>query len=114
ELIILSEWLADRARRRARPGAAFFFDLGCPFSYLAAERVERLLDDVEWVPVAGLTSPDDLASRVAAERRAVELRLALVWPDPFPPRARAALRAAVRAGQLGAGAQFSLAAARLA
>ena len=114
ELIVLAERRADRSRgtRSSRP--AFFFDLGCPFSYLAAERVERLLDDVEWVPVAGLTSPDDLASRVAAERRAVELRLPLVWPDPFPPRARAALRAAVRAGQLGAGAQFSLAAARLA
>jgi 2-hydroxychromene-2-carboxylate isomerase len=114
ELIILSEWLADRARPRPRAGAAFFFDLGCPFSYLAAERVERLLEGVEWVPVAGLNTPGDLASRVAAERRAAELRLPLVWPDRFPLDARAALRAAVRASQLGAGAQFSLAAARLA
>jgi 2-hydroxychromene-2-carboxylate isomerase len=114
ELIILSEWLADRARPRAQAGAAFFFDLACPFSYLAAERVERLLEDVEWVPVAGLSNRADLASRVAAERRAAELRLPLVWPDPYPSQARAAQRAAVRAGQLGAGAQFSLAAARLA
>jgi 2-hydroxychromene-2-carboxylate isomerase len=114
DLIILSEWLADRARPRAHGGARFFFDLGCPFSYLAAERVERLLVDVEWVPVAGPSTPGDLSSRLAAERRAAELRLPLVWPDPFPPRARAALRAAVRANQLGAGAQFSLAAARLA
>ncbi len=114
DVIVLSEWLADRARPRAQAGAAFFFDLACPFSYLAAERVERLLQDVEWVPVAGLGASDDLPSRVDAERRAAELRLPLVWPDPYPPRARAASRAAVRAGQLGAGAQFSLAAARLA
>jgi 2-hydroxychromene-2-carboxylate isomerase len=114
DVIHMTDWLADRARPRAHTHAAFFFDLGCPFSYLAAERVERLLEDVAWVPVVGLKTPTDLASRVAAERRATELRLPLVWPDRFPPRSRAASRAAVRAGQLGAGAQFSLAAARLA
>ncbi len=119
ELIVLSEWMADRARPRARAGAAFFYDLSCPFSYLAAERVERLLEaDIEWVPVAGaaagLDAHCDIAGRVLAERRAAELRLPLVWPDPFPPRARPALRAAVFANQLGAGRQFALAAARLA
>jgi 2-hydroxychromene-2-carboxylate isomerase len=114
DVINLSEWRAARVRRQVQAGAVFFFDLACPFSYLAAERVERLLEEVEWVPVAGLGTPCDLARRVAAERRAAELRLPLVWPDPYPPRARAALRVAVRAAELGAGAQFSLAAARLA
>lgn len=92
----------------------FFFDPACPFSYLAAERVERLLEEVEWVPVAGIGTPSDLASRVAAERRADELGLPLVWPESYPPRTRSALRAAARACELGSGAQFSLAVARLA
>ena len=28
----------------------FFFDLACPFTYLAAERIERAFDDVVWTP----------------------------------------------------------------
>jgi 2-hydroxychromene-2-carboxylate isomerase len=116
ELIVLTQQLADRARPRARARPAFFFDLACPFSYLAAERVERLLGEVEWVPVAGALHADargvDLC--VAAEARAGELRLPLVWPENFPAPRRRALRAAVRATQLECGAQFTLAAMRLA
>ena len=54
DLIVIDDWLADRTRptRGLRP--AFFFDLTCPFSYLAAERVERALGDVEWIPTDGL------------------------------------------------------------
>ena len=63
---------------------------------------------------AGLVAPCDLQTRASAERRAAQLRLPLVWPDPYPPRSRAVLRAAVRAGQLGAAPAFTLAAARLA
>jgi 2-hydroxychromene-2-carboxylate isomerase len=116
ELIVLTEQLADRARPRAQARPAFFFDLACPFSYLAAERVERLLGEVEWVPVAGpLDARADGASlRAAAAARARELRLPLVWPESFPARATAALRAAMRAAQVGVGARFALAAARLA
>jgi 2-hydroxychromene-2-carboxylate isomerase len=115
ELIVLAEQLADRARPRAQTRPAFFFDLACPFSYLAAERVERLLGEVEWVPVAGPdVDGDDPVLRAAAEARAQELRLPLVWPDPFPAPTRGVLRAAVRATQLGSGARFALAAARLA
>lgn len=115
ELIVLTEQLADRARPRAQARPAFFFDLACPFSYLAAERVERLLGGVEWVPVAGPTiDGNDAGLRAAAEARAQELRLPLVWPDHFPAPTRGARRAAVRATQLGCGAQFALAAARLA
>jgi 2-hydroxychromene-2-carboxylate isomerase len=119
ELIVLAERLADRSRPRARRATpVFFFDLACPFSYLASERVERLLGEVEWVPVAG---PPALASaraaphaRARAECRAAELRLPLVWPERFPAPVPGALRAAARAAQLGGGARFALAAARLA
>jgi 2-hydroxychromene-2-carboxylate isomerase len=116
ELIVLTEQLADRARPRAEARPAFFFDLACPFSYLAAERVERLLGEVEWVPVAGPLSAENAGAHpcAAAEIRAAQLRLPLVWPESFPAPIRAALRAAVRATQLGCGARFVIAAARLA
>jgi 2-hydroxychromene-2-carboxylate isomerase len=54
ELIVLAERRADRSRLRGDTRPAFFFSLACPFSYLAAERVERLLGEVEWVPVSGI------------------------------------------------------------
>lgn len=114
--------LADRRRARATQmpasGLAFYFDLSCPFSYLAAERVEWTLGDVDWVPVARRELKHDSRPeeeiRVQAERRASELRLPLVWPDRFPAPVPGALRAAQCAAQSGAGARFSLAAARLA
>lgn len=115
ELIALAERRADRSRRSGRAETAFFYDLACPFSYLAAERVERVLGEVEWVPVTLCTNGREVAElRARAERRAAELRLPLVWPDRFPARVRGALRAAVRAAEVGAGARFGLAAARLA
>jgi 2-hydroxychromene-2-carboxylate isomerase len=117
ELISLAARRADRSRRNVGAETAFFYDLACPFSYLAAERVERLLGNVDWVPVTSLTSRRrrEMAElRARAERRAAELRLPLVWPDRFPAGVPGALRTAVRANQVGAGARFGLAAARLA
>jgi 2-hydroxychromene-2-carboxylate isomerase len=49
-----------------------------------------------------------------AERLAAELRLPLIWPDRVRSEAPSALRAATFAAELGAGAQFALAASRLA
>jgi 2-hydroxychromene-2-carboxylate isomerase len=117
EIIVLAERLADRSRPAPGRTAAFFFDLGCPFSYLAAERVERLLGDVAWIPTAsgplgGHVWAQSPAARREAERRAVKLRLPLVWPDGFP--AASALRAAAYAAEIGNGAPFALAASRLA
>jgi 2-hydroxychromene-2-carboxylate isomerase len=117
DVIFLEERRADRSRSRGATELAFFFDLSCPFSYLAAERVERLLGEVDWIPVAGIWSPasadlDELCAR--AERRASELRLPLVWPDRFPSAVPSALRASVRAADSGSGPRFALAAARLA
>lgn len=120
QLIDLAERRADRSRpRRNDTRPAFFFDLACPFSYLAAERVERVLGDVDWVPVAlgpgpQLTHQELVAIRADAETCAVALRLPLVWPETFPSAAPRALRAASYAAERGAGARFALAASRLA
>jgi 2-hydroxychromene-2-carboxylate isomerase len=119
EVIHLTERLADRARPSARSRIAFFFDLTCPFSYLVAERIERALGEVEWVPVPGGEVRDgvphgltfDLMER--AERRAIELRLPLSWPDSQLGGAPEALRAAAWAGTQGAAGRFALAALRL-
>jgi 2-hydroxychromene-2-carboxylate isomerase len=120
ELIVLAERLADRSRPVAGTEAAFFFDLVCPFSYLAAERIERELGNVDWIPAAGMTlhgkghPAHSVAARTAAERMAAELRLPLVWPEQIRAAAPSALRAAMYASERGAGAQFALAASRLA
>lgn len=107
----------------ARPPAAFFFDVGCPFSYLAAERVERTLGSVAWIPTASLAlhRGDPLAdpaacaaARARAQARANELRLPLVWPERFPEGAPMALRAAAHAAETSASTAFALAAVRLA
>jgi 2-hydroxychromene-2-carboxylate isomerase len=103
--------------------AEFFFDLGCPFTYLAAERVERAFDHVVWTPVSStvlrggslLSDPDaEAAVRVAAAERAAELRLPLEWPESFPSEVTAAMRVAAHAAECGRGAAFVLAAGRLA
>jgi 2-hydroxychromene-2-carboxylate isomerase len=115
--------LADRIATRSQPAScrpAFFFDLACPFSYLAAERIERFIGEVEWVPVSGASLPSGSGSLRTpqliqrAELRAAELRLPIVWPDYRPEGAPSALRATAYASEVGAGAPFALAASRLA
>jgi 2-hydroxychromene-2-carboxylate isomerase len=119
-VIFLAERLADRSRASASAPTAFFFDLACPFSYLAAERVERILGDVEWVPTSGSALGGGEAAVFTealiaqTERRAIELRLPLIWPDPFPTDCTEALRAAGFAAEQGEGARFALATSRLA
>lgn len=111
-----------RQRRAARRGE-FLFDLASPFTYLAAERVERAFDDVTWTPASSMAlrrtslAGDELALaavRAAAEERAEALRLPLVWPDSWPNDVPAAMRAAAHAAEAGRGAAFVLAAGRLA
>jgi 2-hydroxychromene-2-carboxylate isomerase len=123
--------LADRREaRRARPRqrsapvrAEFLFDLSCPFTYLAAERVDRAFDDVTWTAASatalrrGSLASDEAAlagTRAAAEERAAALRLPLVWPENWPADVPAAMRAAAHAAETGRGAGFVLAAGRLA
>jgi 2-hydroxychromene-2-carboxylate isomerase len=125
--------LADHvaARRGAgRPDGAqrarvtFAFDLASPWTYLAAERVDRLFAAVHWRPacadvlpgeltVAGEAGDRDAAERAAAERRAAQLRLPLVWPE-HTPDGRQAMRVAAMAAERDLAAPFVLAAGRLA
>jgi 2-hydroxychromene-2-carboxylate isomerase len=103
--------------------AEFLFDLGCPFTYLAAERVERAFDHVTWTPASATvlrggslaSDPDaEAAVRVGAAERAAALRLPLEWPETFPADVTAAMRIASHAAECGRGAEFVLAAGRLA
>jgi 2-hydroxychromene-2-carboxylate isomerase len=118
ELIDLPTRRAERDRRSLDLPPTFFFDVSDPLSYLTAERVERFLGDVAWVAVDGtvLSGParERGQLREHAESCARQLRLPLVWPDAFPAGTPCALRAAAYACELGAGAQFALAASRLA
>jgi hypothetical protein len=50
ELIVLAQRLRDRPQRSSASRPAFFFDLACPLSYLAAERIERILGELEGSP----------------------------------------------------------------
>src|SRR5687768_14265942 len=121
--------LADRRQarrlgpRQRRIRVEFLFDLACPFTYLAAERVERAFDTVTWTPAsstalrAGSLASDEVALagvRTAAEQRARELRLPLIWPESWPADVPAAMRVASYAAEAGRGAAFALAAGRLA
>jgi 2-hydroxychromene-2-carboxylate isomerase len=121
ELISLDD---RRATRTSRPGRGvsagsrhvrsaeqvrFCFDLASPWTYLAAERVERIFGGLHWHPIAG-NFPID---RHAVESRARELRMPLVWPEQHGA-GRAALRVAALAAERGCAAAFVIAAGRLA
>jgi 2-hydroxychromene-2-carboxylate isomerase len=99
--------------------AAFHFELSCPFTYLAAERVDRSFAAVDWIPVsrATATRPGGASLcrlRRAAEARADQLRMPLVWPESFPAAVPATMRVAGYAASVGRSAEFALAAGRLA
>ena len=115
---------ARAAREQPRPRVTFAFDLASPWTYLAAERVDRLFTGVHWRPafgddlggaclaVAGSREIGTRAEREAVERRAAELRLPLVWPDEAPD-GRQAMRVAALAAERERAAPFVLAAGRL-
>ena len=108
----------------------FFFDLGSPYAYLAAERVNGLfaengLEAPEWQPVllGGLfkrfergswaETPQRQAGIAEVERRAANYHLpAIRWPEPFPGNTLAAMRVATFAKQTGRTVAFALAAFR--
>jgi 2-hydroxychromene-2-carboxylate isomerase len=110
--------------------ATFYFDLGSPYAYLAAERVSGLfteagLEQPEWVPVllGGLFRRFDRGSwsqtplraggMAEVERRALGYGLPPIqWPDPWPGNMLMAMRVATFAKQTGRTVSFSLAAFR--
>lgn len=104
----------------------FYYDLGSPYAYLAAERVNAILPVVPvWRPIllgglwkhtgggswSATDGRDDGMAEV--ERRAREYGLQpLRWPDPWPSDTLTAMRAATFAAQTGRAVAFSLAAFR--
>ena len=50
QVIYLDERRTERRRSDVVSQPLFFFDVSCPLSYLTAERIERKLGEVEWVP----------------------------------------------------------------
>jgi 2-hydroxychromene-2-carboxylate isomerase len=90
----------------------FYYELGCPACYLAAERIMAELPVVpEWEPV--LWSPVLTPNRMLVEGTAAALGLQPVrWPHPWPPQARTAMLAATYAKGIGRAVAFSLAAFR--
>jgi 2-hydroxychromene-2-carboxylate isomerase len=111
-----------------RPSVSFYFDLGSPYGYLAAERLASVLPEpIEWKPVllgglfklAGRSSwaLGDHQRREAGmaeiERRAKTYGLPpMRWPDPWPTDYLAAMRAATSAFAAGRGREFALQAYR--
>jgi len=109
---------------RERP--VFYYDLGSPYAYLAAERVNQVLPVVPiWQPIllggiwshtgGGSWSLTDERERGMAEveRRATEYGLqAIRWPEPWPTNTLTAMRAATYCRQIGRGVAFALAAFR--
>ena len=116
---------AQRKTRRREPvRAQLFFDLACPFSYLATERVERAFSHVTWTrdvvgdAAAPLPRPTTPRGRARARRRRAARRRAAAAAGVARalPAARCRPRCAPRPTRpsRGAGATFVLAAGRLA
>jgi 2-hydroxychromene-2-carboxylate isomerase len=106
--------------------AIFYYDLGSPYAYLAAERLTQVLPEMPvWQPIllGGIwkkTGGQSWAVTDArkqgmaeVERRAAEYELMPIrWPEGWPNNTVNAMRAAVWAQQIGRTVAFSLAAFR--
>lgn len=111
DLISLSGRISNRPRGGREP-VAFMFAPGCPISYLVAERAERALGEVDWVPVLPLTPPDPVLLGIA-RREAHALRLPLEVPDNPLADSRPLTRVACLAAEYDVCARFGLVASRL-
>jgi 2-hydroxychromene-2-carboxylate isomerase len=104
----------------------FYYDLGSPYAYLAAERLTEVLPVAPvWQPIllggiwaqsgGGSWSLTDErnAGMAEVERRAERYGLMPIrWPDPWPANYLKAMRAATYCQQIGRAVAFSLAAFR--
>jgi 2-hydroxychromene-2-carboxylate isomerase len=104
----------------------FYYDLGSPYSWLAAERVNAILSQPPvWRPIllGGLfkalgreswaTTDARVEGMQEVERRAAEYGLPrVIWPDPWPGNTLFAMRVATFATEIGKGVSFPLAAFR--
>ena len=104
----------------------FYYDLGSPYSYLTAERLQRVLSVVPvWQPILlggiwkqsggrswGVTA-ERAAGQAEVERRAEQYGLMPVkWPEGWPNNTLKAMRVAIFAQSIGRAVAFSLAAFR--
>jgi 2-hydroxychromene-2-carboxylate isomerase len=104
----------------------FYYDLGSPYAYLAAERLTRVLPEMPvWQPIllGGIWKETGGRSWAVTdrreegmaeiERRAAEYELMPIrWPEGWPNNTLKAMRVAVWAQQIGRTVAFSLAAFR--
>jgi 2-hydroxychromene-2-carboxylate isomerase len=104
----------------------FYYDLGSPYAYLAAERIHNVLPVVPiWQPIllggiwketggrSWATTDKREEGMAEIERRASEYGLMPVrWPEGWPNNTLQAMRAATFAQQTGRAVAFSLAAFR--
>jgi 2-hydroxychromene-2-carboxylate isomerase len=110
------------------PAITFYFDLGSPYAYLAAERLHELLPEpIGWQPIllGGLFKANGRSSWAAGEQQQREAGMAeierrarsyglppLRWPDPWPGNYLTAMRTATVAFAVGRGREFTLQAFR--
>jgi 2-hydroxychromene-2-carboxylate isomerase len=110
------------------PVITFYFDVGSPYVYLAAERLGNLIPgEVVWQPVllGGLFKLTGRSSwalgdyrrrqigMAEIERRALSYGLPPVrWPDPWPTDYLTAMRATTFAFSIGRGRDFAMQAVR--
>jgi 2-hydroxychromene-2-carboxylate isomerase len=104
--------------------ATFYFDLGSPYAYLAAARIDAVLPGaaVDWQPISlgalfKLTGRSSWAlgdeqrrrqGMAEVERRAQAYGLPpLRWPDPWPGHYLMAMRAAIHARRIGRVREFA-------
>jgi 2-hydroxychromene-2-carboxylate isomerase len=104
----------------------FYYDLGSPYAWLAAERINHVLPVVPvWRPIllggiwkqtggrSWATTGKRAEGMAEVERRAAEYQLLPVrWPEPWPSNTLVAMRTATFAEQVGRAVAFSVAAFR--
>lgn len=100
-------------------GTTFYFDVGSPYAYLAAQRIDEVLPgSVRWQPVllGGLFKLTGRSSWALGDYRRrqrgmaeIERRargyglLPITWPDPWPSDYLAAMRVVTHAFRVGCG-----------
>lgn len=112
------------------PPVRFYFDLGSPYAYLAAERLHTLLPEpVQWQPVllGGLFALTGRSSWALGDHQRRAAGMAIVegrarsyglppmrWPDPWPTNYLYAMRASTYAFKVDSGREFATQAFRAA
>jgi 2-hydroxychromene-2-carboxylate isomerase len=109
---------------RSAPDVRFFFDIGSPYAYLAAERLHtQLPEPVRWQPVllGGLFKLTGRSSWALGDYRRRQSGMAEIerrargyglppmrWPDPWPSNYLTAMRATTFAFNEGRGREFAM------